>query len=625
MAKSTSGGVGFTPEFLKVLLLPAAWLLVVPIASLAFTAWGAAKIDDLILTSVESSIASTKDMGEEEKAAARAFYRQMPPSAACSTSDPKLQEYREAACSTGSDVWQFMLAERVSLAALVLAVFAIVGAIALGLVAFLNRNAQYWSFMAGWRGLSVISALEVAMQGVLLVFLSYWVTALLMERYVPKLILVVAGLAAVAVYTAVKGIFLRLPTPRPFDAEVVGPTDAPQLWRRVQELAARIGTPPPASVVAGIDDNFFVTEAGLPLPEKSVEGRALYVSLPLLRVLEPAEADAILSHELAHFQGGDTAASAKLGPALTRYSLYLHALSQGGMTLPAFFVMRLFRTIFELALKKEQRQRELVADATAAKTTSPDAIGKALLKVAGYSSFRAATETALFQHNEKHTAALGLKARIEEGLPAHVASAAFLSEVQSLSVPHPFDSHPPIPERLTHAGASVRLEDAPRLLEKRPEKSWVDDIGTAAAIEARLWGRYEAQFARVHEQSLAYRYLPATDEERALVEKHFPPMAFPLKDGSQVRVTHVGVELPNQEGTRIPFRDISGAKIDDGNFSTQLVITYQSPGEAKAATAKVNLKHLREHAEPFKAAFGHYWQRDQAARGFVASQGKPPA
>jgi butyrate kinase len=67
------------------------------------------------------------------------------------------------------------------------------------------------------------------------------------------------------------------------------------------------------------------------------------------------------------------------------------------------------------------------------------------------------------------------------------------------------------------------------------------------------------------------------------------------------------VTLP--DGEQIAFRDVSGAQIDDGNFSTNLVITH---GEKKKS--KVNLRHLKEQAEPFKATFGQYWNRDQVAR-----------
>lgn len=595
-------------DFLKVLFLPALTFFLVPLGAIGFARYGEAKLDGIILDSIDVSISRDASLSPEGQAAARAFYPQHPPSTVCSDPDPRLAQYREAVCQPGSETWQFTWARRLGVAAALLGLFAFAFIGVLGLIALRAPRAQYWSFMLGWRGLVLITALETVAQGVLAVWLSYWVTALLFDVYVPKLILVVAVLAAVAVWTIVRALFRALPAPEPLEAELVGESEAPSLWQRVRELSSRLGTEPPRAIVAGIDDNFFVTERGVTLSNgQALQGRVLYLSLPLLRVLAPPEADAVFSHELAHFRGGDTEASARLAPALVRYQQYWASLVNGGSTLPASYVMRLYRAIFELALQKEQRRRELVADAEAARLTSADELGRSLLKVAGYSSFRQHTEQELFSQRATHTAELGLQARIDAGLPGHVASPGFLETVKTMRIPHPFDSHPPLEERLRQVKSTVRLEDAPRLFELRPGKTWADEVLSGAALEQRLWGAYEARFRRNHEQSLAYRYLPATDEERRLVLRFFPEVTFPTKDGGSVRVTYLGLTLA--DGEQIAFRDVQGAKLDEGNFSTNLVITHLAK-----KTSKVNLRQLKAQAEPFKQAFAAYWQRDQAAR-----------
>ncbi len=602
-------GADLKRDFVKVLFLPALTFFLVPLGTIGFAKYGEAKIDRMILDSVETSIAGDASLDDEGKAAANAFYAAHPPSSVCADPNPDLDKYREAVCETGGEVWQFTWAERLGALSAVLGLFAFVFIGLLGLIAFRSARSQYWSFMLGWRGLVLVTALETVAQGVLAVWLSYWVTALLFNIYVPKLILIIAVLAGVAMWTVVRALFRGVPPPHALEAELVSERDAPTLWHRVRELANKLQTEPPRAIVAGIDDNFFVTERGVALLNgQALEGRVLYLSLPLLRVLAPSEADAVFSHELAHFRGGDTEASAKLAPALVRYDAYWTSLLEGGLTLPASYVMRLYRAIFELALKQEQRRRELVADAEAARLTSADDLGRSLLKVAGYSSFRVHTEDALFAHRETHTEALGLQARIDAGLAGHVATQGFLEAVKTLRIPHPFDSHPPLDERLGQVKSRVRLEDAPRLFDARPEKTWADEVLTGTAIEERLWGAYEARFKKNHEQSLAYRYLPANDEERRLVLRYFPDVSFGMKDGTAVRVSHVGLTLG--DGTQVVFRDVQGAKIDDGNFSTTLIITW---GPDKK-TAKVNLKHLQAQAEPFKAAFASYWQRDQVAR-----------
>src|SRR6185295_11200706 len=136
---------------------------------------------------------------------------------------------------------------------------------------------------------------------------------------------------------------------------LVAEADAPALWAHLRRCAAHLNTAPPDNVVAGIDVNFFVTEAPLKVRERTVTGRSLYVSLPLLRLLDRPEADAVLVHELAHLRGGDTASSARLGPKLVDFDHYCGLMLQGGATIVVFHVMHLYRLIFELALRRDSR------------------------------------------------------------------------------------------------------------------------------------------------------------------------------------------------------------------------------------------------------------------------------
>jgi Zn-dependent protease with chaperone function len=608
---SPTPALDFRRDFLKVVVLPALTFLLIPLFAAGFARYGERKLDGIILQSIESSIDGDAEIPAADRPEVKGFYRAHPPSAVCTDPDPRLDRYRAAVCERWGDVWQFVWAYRLALfaAALGLATFVAIGL--LGLVAFWSRRAQYWSFMLGWRWLVAVTVAETIAQGVLAVWLSYWVTALLLEQYVPKLILMIALLAGLAVITIVRALLRRPPALEPLEAELLPEADAPGLWGRVKELAGRFGIEPPRAIVAGIDDNFFVTERSAPLTDgKALDGRVLYVSLPLLRILSTGEADAIFGHELAHFRGGDTAATARLYPMLARYQSYAAMLAGGGLTLPASLVMRLYRAIFELALAREQRRREYAADAEAARITSPDDLARSLLKVAGYSSFRAWTERHLFEQRSLHEGALALGARIAEGLPTHAGSQAFQEEALTLRVPHPYDSHPPLPERIQAVASAVKLEDAAPLLQARPERTWADEVLTGAAIEERLWGAYEARFKANHDVALAYRYLPANEEERGHVVRHFPDLTFEGKKGATV-MTHAGVTLPG--GASFLFAEIQSAKVDEGTFSHKLLLDLRSPAGEKRK-ADVDLKALGDQAKPFKEAFSRYWQRDQVAR-----------
>ena len=75
-----------------------------------------------------------------------------------------------------------------------------------------------------------------------------------------------------------------------------------------------------------------------------------------MRVLQGAEADAVMAHEMAHFSGQDTLYSKKISPLLSRYGLYLQALYAGGISRPVYYYMLCFRGLFEISLRRLGRQ-----------------------------------------------------------------------------------------------------------------------------------------------------------------------------------------------------------------------------------------------------------------------------
>jgi Zn-dependent protease with chaperone function len=79
----------------------------------------------------------------------------------------------------------------------------------------------------------------------------------------------------------------------------------PRLWHRVRELAERIGTDPPAEIVLTAEPGASVTEDTrflTPVPGT----RRLHLGLPLLLGLSEAQLRAVLAHELGHYAHHDT-------------------------------------------------------------------------------------------------------------------------------------------------------------------------------------------------------------------------------------------------------------------------------------------------------------------------------
>lgn len=617
-----SQSIEFKKGLAKVACFALLSLFLLPACTLWFVEHAQSSRDAQYLAAIGSNIESNTQMSSLDKAKAHAYFRANPPSLVCNSVGPDAAEYRDGVCSRYSELWQYNVV--VSLACWTMLAGAVVlfAILALGALAFANRNAQYVSFVMGWNLLRFFSAAELLVQGMLLVWLSFWVTAFFFERYYIKLIGIAALVAGAAIFLALVAIFKRPPNNTGIDGELVSEVDAPSLWARLRETAKHLGTAPPDRIVAGIDTNFFVTESPLLVREATLSGRSLFVSLPLLRVLDRSEADAVLAHELAHFSGGDTASSARLGPELIRYDHYCHLMRTGGATIVVFHLMSLYRLIFEFALRRDSREREFRADRAAAKLVSPDAIVNALIKVAAYANYRSKVEQNLFEHSARHGTELGIAQQVAAGLAPYATSAQFTDSMKTANVPHPFDSHPPMVERMRNLGLNIAEHDYGAIVTVAPRSSWVSDIQTADVIEQSLWSRYEQQFAAEHELSLAYRYEPSNAAEIEIVLRYFPAVSFSLDKEKAVEISYSGLRLPDITDM-MPWDRVSNFKYTDRYASDVLDIVHPEKGLLGAKKTKVKLTGIKPQRDAFKQTLGRYWQRHQAMRRHQATQQRP--
>ena len=605
----------FRLGLLKVFAYALLALFLVPAVTYLFAGHVQRDQDERFVAGISQRIDAEKSMPADEKEARKDYYRANPPSTICDNTAPEAQDYRAALCERFSDVWQFDMARKLALGTLLGSAVLLVAVLCLGALAFVDRTLQYTSFVTGWRLTTVASAAALVLQGVMAVWLSFWVTAFFFHKYSPKLIGVVGLAVAAAVFVAVVGIFKRVQSRSEAVGELVSEADAPMLWKRIRHMAQRLKTEPPQHIVAGIDANFFVTEAPLVVGNQTLTGRTLFVSLPLLRILDQSEADAVFGHELAHLRGGDTQSSARLGPKLVQFDHYRHAIRTGGMSAVVSPLLDLYRTIFEVALARDSREREFKADRIAAKLISPAAIAQSLVKIAAYAQYRSRIEDELFGRDQRHDAStLGIAGFVAQGLGPYAASSDFLLAMKTANVPHPFDSHPPMPERLRNVGMALKEQDYGAIAVRTPEATWVQEILTADAIEQRLWSAYEQQFAQDHERSLAYRYEPATEEERALVLKYFPPVVFALKGENTVEVSIEGIRTSADE-TTVFWDAIKSLQFKESSFGNALIVTHPDKGTlGMAKTSKIKLAGLTKEKDQFNAVVGHYWQRHQIMR-----------
>lgn len=422
------------------------------------------------------------------------------PSPLCAASAPALAGHHAGLCGRFGAVWQFHLAGRVVGAIVLLEVVLCVALVALAHTALGGRAPR----TPGLALLAWSSALVVVAQSVLLVWLSYWATTVFFHGHWRKLLVLIGVAMAAAAIAAVLRMFARISGTTAVDGELLRPEDAPALWTRVQALASQLGAAAPLRIVAGIEANFFVTEAMLLVQGRSVRGRTLYVSLPLLRVLDQREADAVLAHELAHFRSGHTGSGAALGPKLARFDSWCASMGGRGLTLVGYHLLVACRTVFGLALMRESRARELMADRAAAACVHPLPLVRALVKVAAYSSYREGVERTLFDSHLRHQGALGIAASVAAGLAPFARSAQFRN-LMAAAEARPFDSHPRLRERMDNVGCIIAEHEFGALLAEPVLRNRASDIPAGAAIEARLWAGYEERFVQLHEQHLAWR------------------------------------------------------------------------------------------------------------------------
>lgn len=586
---------GFTRTF----VLPALLVFLVPVLSLVFFLHAQSQYNNRAREAFLASVRADKSLSEKERAEAIEFFTHVPAS--------RLARHEQAAeMLTGRarfDLATFRWAIRLSALSILGGIVVFLFAGVCVLLSLHSNLVQYLTLSAGWHVLRIYGALQVIVQGALLVALSFWITALWFHKYSPKLIFVVALLAVLAVGAVVLAIFKRIRTTNELEGAVLAPETAGPLWSELRALCTKVDTAPPDQIVAGIDDNFFVTEQPVTVDGKTLRGRTLYVSLSLLKQLNGREAEAVLAHEMAHFSGHDTVYSKRISPLLIRYGNYLDALRQGGVTLPVFYFMLCFRALFELSLRRLGRQREIRADRIAAGSTSPEAFAGAMLRIVAYSKYRRKVEQSLFdQERALQTADIGH--RVECGFPAYAASFASSPELEAEETPHPFDSHPPLSQRLEAVGAGLEFGSASAILATAGDGHWHRSIDGAPQIERQLWDQFEERFRKIHEQTLPYRFLPATDEQRAIVVAAFPELSFTGKTGS-LTIDYEKFHHSSWPGP-IPLAEVVSLTLNEG------VLTVQFQGGGKKGRT-IKMKEFGKSQQQVLDAINQYYTRYRMA------------
>lgn len=235
-------------------------------------------------------------------------------------------------------------------------------------------------------------------------------------------IVIVSVLLAVPV---VRGLFmLRVPKDEDVAGLEVTEADEPRLWALVRDIADAAGTRAPDRIILTGDVNASVAERPrllglLPGP------RSLHLGVPLMTGLSEAQLRAVLAHEYGHFTGGDT----RLAAVVVR-----------GRTQIARITEQFHSKADHKVAKERARQEKAAAKAAAKgrKTKEIDTSGTGLTYRAmariytlyGNFSLRASLTTARDQEYAADLAAARIAGRD--------ATASALREVPALAAAHEF-------------------------------------------------------------------------------------------------------------------------------------------------------------------------------------------
>lgn len=242
----------------------------------------------------------------------------------------------------------------------------------------------------------------------------------------------------------------------------------PLLWQCIKNITKKIGTSLPDHIVAGLETNFFVTEASVFCLDGELSGKTMFISLPLCRILSVKEFEAVIAHELSHFKGMDTQFSKKFFPIYKGTIESLNGIAghiEEGEAyvialLPAFYMLSFFLWSFAVAEKKISRERELAADKIAGEISGPKNLAIALVKIVAFSKFMDVIYDGM-KDILKHGKQIINASCIFYEIAFKNANKEVLRDIDGQTLHHPIDSHPPLKLRLDALNCSlIDIEDS---------------------------------------------------------------------------------------------------------------------------------------------------------------------
>jgi Zn-dependent protease with chaperone function len=260
------------------------------------------------------------------------------------------------------------------------------------------------------------------------------------------------ALSVLVAIPLIRGVFLvRRPKDVPPPGISVSEQQQPELWARVRALAGAVGTRAPDEIRMIPAVNAAVSEN--PRLLGLIPGhRRMLIGVPLLLGLTEPQLDAVLAHELGHYSNRDTRlAGITVRGRQSLITVVEHARASGRGITAALFAS--YANLYIRVSESVGRRQELAADLAAARIAGRDHAAGALRQVPALD--------AAYDYYLEHYAGAGWDAGVlplaEEfyggfrsllSNPKRQQELAGIRQELPVQPTTPYDSHPPMPERV---------------------------------------------------------------------------------------------------------------------------------------------------------------------------------
>lgn len=504
--------------------------LLLPVLLLIFFVAAPSWYASTVHSSLRDEINASQEIPDSEKAERIAFFDKLDLQGVCSNPSPELQRLHDGfeedgICATFQWLWW---AELCSIILVALLAISMLSMLSLNLDARKSVDTLVRNYRLSWKIAMLTAVIKLVLLIPLLAYGCFEFTVLLSNQYFPKLLLVIIIGGVVALWAAVNVLLKKVPLEfaEPMSREIT-PEEAPQLWESIRHAAAVVQASPPDRVIVGMQISFYVTELAVKTDTSMVTGRTLFLSYPLLKQLSPEEVLSIIGHELGHFKSNDTRMTREFYPLRLKVNETIMALARAGWVgWPSWGLLAFFNLTFEKTIQRLSRLRELMADQVGASLTSPEIVGRALVK------FSVLNET--FQRILKNP----VEGRIQN--PMEIRWHAFIGEkilpddpfwthLGEKKLPHPLDTHPPLQDRLTALGDTVHLADARDISLEGAESAYDVWFAGRDDLFTDLAQKVEKAIGEIRTHARLTDADYQTPEGKQMLEEHFPEIRWRKK------------------------------------------------------------------------------------------------